>query len=869
MKRNAARYRNEHSEEALFAKVKSKLDESTIFEENPIKNGILLFQVQKTVRDEEMADEEEPIPSFNRTGARSSIFASRSNPAAGYGNNTAKTLTSARSSGLVIGSNTNNKSGMRSLLALSEQADTVEESDDDEWEHNMLEGHVHNNCLNAADKELDIHNDDAADDKKAKSLEQLAEERLALTDLSRIRRAMGSKYVGYDYPEIIGADGLDGANPEGASIVDNSSLGHSFKSGIRPSTSGGVRFGASRAAQSASRAQSASGIRSTPIKSKPMSPNGHPQSPYDNLRISEAETRPSTSGGLASNYSRMSSANSQMANVNRTISRIRSATGARAHSSGGFYKNSPSIGGGVNPHGFYHDDATATVDADSSLALLSSHATVVVDMDIDHATPKAKHRYAQDVLLLAQMKAGVLPEQLISSGFDKTKKTISIDVSHYGLGDEHGKCLGLCLGNLVAVNSLKLRDNRLTSLSVPTIVTNLSCQLIHLDLSQNELHGAAAVALSQYFLQPTCLMHLNTSTCMLTDEDIRSISYSLANPESTTEHHCLKTWNLAHNRMTHVGMVGLCEYLTAKDLNGSYVCTLTELDLSWNSLQLAGAQTISNALRNVGDKCKLSNLYLSANGLTDSGAQLIGSMMIHVGSLSDVNLTQNSIGGRACFVFARALRGHPSMRKLDLSENPLSEEGACALFRLILTGLPCFVMMRDCTLSLDTTLFNNVFPANNSPYELELTKPYDVAIFNELTQIALYQPSCQFESINYRNSHGREYTPILSRSRKCLVLKQFGKDVEWEIPDTGNVTIHYKQTVVMPREEQVIDSRGLETLKAIIIHSRSPHDRKKWLRLLCADICITTEKAQNVIDEFFDKNIIGAGGLTKVDIVAA
>jgi len=162
-----------------------------------------------------------------------------------------------------------------------------------------------------------------------------------------------------------------------------------------------------------------------------------------------------------------------------------------------------------------------------------------------------------------------------------------------------------------------------------------------------------------------------------------------------------------------------------------------------------------------------------------------------------------------------------------------------------------------------------MFPASNSPYELELTKPYDVAIFNELTQIALHQPSCQFESISYKSSNGREFTPVLSRSKKSLILKQFGRDVEWEIPDSGVVSIHYKQTVTMPKEEQVIDSRGLETLKAIIIHSRSPHDRKKWLRLLCADICITTTKAQNIIDEFYDKNIIGAGGLTKVDIVAS
>ena len=446
---------------------------------------------------------------------------------------------------MVIGSNTNNKKGMRSLLAASEQGSgQIHEESEDDDDGNMLSGYANSTYHghgHGSDDELEIHDDDFDEHGQTKTVEQLAEERLALTDLSRIRRAMGSKYVGYDYPEIIGPDGMEGQAGFGCGFTDNASLAQSFRS--RPSTSGGLGSGSGMGmgigiggsnnnAGTFSRAQSASGMRSTPIKSPSQSNLTHSQaqSPYDALRLSDAETRPSSSGGIASNYNRMSSSNSRMSSANRTIDRIKSASaargqsaGARGHSAGGtsrpttgggggFYKNSQSGGGGNNPHGFFHDDATATVDADSSFANLGANATVIVDMDIEHSTPKAKHRYAQDVLLLAQMKVGVLPEQLIASGYDKNRNTISIDVSHYGLGDDHGKCLGLCLGKLDSLDTLKLGDNRLTSSSVPTIITHLTTQLLHLDLSQNELHGAAAVALAQYFLHPTSLIYLNTST---------------------------------------------------------------------------------------------------------------------------------------------------------------------------------------------------------------------------------------------------------------------------------------------------------------------------------------------------------------------
>ena len=206
------------------------------------------------------------------------------------------------------------------------------------------------------------------------------------------------------------------------------------------------------------------------------------------------------------------------------------------------------------------------------------------------------------------------------------------------------------------------------------------------------------------------------------------------------------------------------------------------------------------------------------------------------------------------------------MKRLDLSENPLSSEGACALFRLILAGLSCFVLMRDCTLSFENNLFNGTFPSDDSPYLLDLSKPYDAAVLSELVYIALARPSCQFQSISYSAS-SRNCQLYLNYNSRCLSEK--GREDEWVQPDSGMVDIVFYQKMMMPSMDLVCSANSLNVLKLIIIHARSPFDRKKWLKLLCSNIYCTTAQAQNIIDDFQEKRtVFGIGGISKLDVVA-
>lgn len=781
-----------------------------------IKNGLLYFQCRKAVRDDETEDDAVTAKRHAENtrrmmAANTNNLAARRAQTAGPGSSgkgrDRTSFSPGRGGGpfgIVTGFNPDADvtDGMDDLLAPSEQQQQVKFYD------KQATAAVSTTSGSSIFKHQSIHHDgmrfddydsDASvpafdsDEDKDLQIERNAARRVAMRDAARIRRAMGSKYVGYDYPEIMGRNDLSAFTAS------------EMRSG------GGAEYG------------SISGG------------GGGGVGGYGGSWPSPA-ARPHTSGGMSSRPLQIS------------------AGGLKSR----HRMNNASMGGSLTA-----DDATfdqSHTFAGSTFTGSLTSATVVVDIDVENASPKAKRRYAQDVLLLSQLKAGILPEQLIMGTGNRNADNLSIDVSHYGLGDEHGKCLGLCLGKLDTLTKLILKDNRLTSLSVPILLANVATNLVVLDLSHNDLHGQAVIAISNYFEHGTALNILNMSECRLTDEDITPICSTLSFVRNQ-----LKEWNISHNRLTYRGMSHVVDFLLSKTAHSGLNCHLKSLDISWNEIHLQGATLLANAIGQLGSSFGMEKLNVSSNAITDEGGQRIGAAVLKNDKLHEVMLCQNGLMGRTCFVWARTLRSHPVLKKLDLSENPLSDEGACALFRLILNGLPCFVMMRDCTLAVDKSLFNNTFPANASPYTLDLSQPYDAAVLSELVTIAVGDPCCTFSSCSYKS--GNQTTLLrLSESKQVLVEANSGNP--WEIQESGIMHIDYKQTITVPTPDKVISAHGLTVLKTIVTFARNVQDRRKYLQMMCSDIVCTTVQVQSMIDEFAAKKIIGAGGLDKVDIVA-
>ncbi len=165
---------------------------------------------------------------------------------------------------------------------------------------------------------------------------------------------------------------------------------------------------------------------------------------------------------------------------------------------------------------FMHANGHATLRPSSSSKQLD--ATINAEMS---------KRRAQDMLLLHQLDAGVLPETFIKAA--ENPNAVMINLSQYGIGDQRGLCLGKCLLELTHLQSIGLSDNRLTYISLPTIIQNLCpSSVMNVDLSFNNMHDHGAKAIANHFRNQTNqLRYLDLCNCSLKCEDVKIICSNL------------------------------------------------------------------------------------------------------------------------------------------------------------------------------------------------------------------------------------------------------------------------------------------------------------------------------------------------------
>jgi hypothetical protein len=251
----------------------------------------------------------------------------------------------------------------------------------------------------------------------------------------------------------------------------------------------------------------------------------------------------------------------------------------------------------------------------------------------------------------------------------------------------------------------------------------------------------------------------------------------------------------------------------------------------------------------------------------DFGGQRFAAGLGYNRFLVDVNLSQNGLSNCTCFVLSKTLKMHPSMRKLDLGLNPLGEAGSRAIFRAIFRGLKCFVIMRGCSYNEDTKFFNHSYPSMDSPYTLDLSEPYNGAVFSELTTKIIEDPiNCAFESIIYRESNKLPDVPISFEVINNQASFKMNGD-KWAVPTSGQLIANFAQSVFVPTINNVVDEKSFDILQIIVENGRTETDRKQWLKLLCQDIYCSTTQAQSMIDRFKKNKTIGPGGLSSLDII--
>eukprot|EP01039_Chlorochromonas_danica_P011301 gene11301-12608_t len=468
-------------------------------------------------------------------------------------------------------------------------------------------------------------------------------------------------------------------------------------------------------------------------------------------------------------------------------------------------------------------------------------------------------REAQDRLLLHQLEAGVLPESFIRT--DADCGSIVINLSKYGIGDKKGLCLGKCLAGLDRLESLGLSDNRLTATSLETIIRNASpTSLVNLDLSFNGMHDQGAKAIAQHFRhRGNVLRYLDLSNCSLECSDISIMCSSLK-----VYNNMIEELYLSGNKIRGEGAAELCSYLS------SSMCKLISLDLSWNTIGDNGALEFGQSLAE--KNRTLLVLNLAANAINDYGGQRFMDSIAFHPIIQEINLAQNNISDRTCFVVSQVLSHHTSMKKLDLSLNPLGEAGARSIFRTILRGLRCFVTMRNCSYADDPKIYKHSYPTYDNPYLLDLSEPYCNAVVQEL--LYKFQEDsghCGFDNMTYRESPKSPeqsiQLTIVENSKQGRQVCMKGYNDSWIVPRTGIVKFNFSQSVFVPTVANKIDKTALNILQLIVENGVTENDKKMWLFLLCQDLYFTTEQAQAMIDRFKKNHTIAPGGLTVLDLV--
>ena len=167
------------------------------------------------------------------------------------------------------------------------------------------------------------------------------------------------------------------------------------------------------------------------------------------------------------------------------------------------------------------------------------------------------------------------------------------------------------------------------------------------------------------------------------------------------------------------------------------------------------------------------------------------------------------------------------MRVLDLSSNPLGEPGARSIFRTIMKGLRCFVMMRSCTFALDPTMYNHTNPMVDSPYSLDLSEPYQAAIFNNLLDMAEADPEdCRFNYVHFKeNANAASNALGFHRNREgqlCLM----NSNERYKVPDKGIVEVDIVVAEKMPTLAMAAKEQSLIILQLIIVSAPTEHDKE-------------------------------------------
>ncbi|GMH33627.1 hypothetical protein BSKO_01461 [Bryopsis sp. KO-2023] len=253
---------------------------------------------------------------------------------------------------------------------------------------------------------------------------------------------------------------------------------------------------------------------------------------------------------------------------------------------------------------------------------------------------------------------GVVPSTQVMKQLGKDE----CRVDHVGLGREGAEALAQALGSNNIVTRLSLVDCALDSKESST---RLHSQITGVDFSENPLGVVGAKDIGD-ILDANSTPHqfltsLRLNKTSLGEEGVLSIVSALKNGNMK-----LSILSLSGTLMANKSAIAFGELF-------EFNHTLTELDLSWNSIKSEGAKHLARGLMS---NATLHKLNLSWNGLENDGVTALGEMLMMNLGIKELNLISTRAGAEACLIISEGLKANDILETLYMDGNPIGDAGA-------------------------------------------------------------------------------------------------------------------------------------------------------------------------------------------------
>ena len=320
----------------------------------------------------------------------------------------------------------------------------------------------------------------------------------------------------------------------------------------------------------------------------------------------------------------------------------------------------------IEDDGYFYD-SYVTIEGTYQHTSVSVDVKTSVDDVISAVSVLANLGLHFTVIRLRKSIDGNLACQLADALHNTTTlKTLELYVSHPD-GTKGATGIGKLVHNNKSLEKVNVSCCKIDGKGVHHLVQALreNTTVTKLNLSGNPIGTNGALALAKV-VHNKSLQNFDMSNCNIDSEGLYACHLAQSFCENTT----LKELDLSHNPIGTLtkGAMALAKVMHSTSLQVVKVCSC--------SIDSEGAYHITQALH---ENTTLRRLDLSHNPIGTNGAMAL----MHSKSLQEVDMGHCSIDSEGLGHLARASYENTTLKKLDLSYNPIGKKGAKALAKLM------------------------------------------------------------------------------------------------------------------------------------------------------------------------------------------